>query len=70
MKKKQKHIIARTVRAEAIRNGVSAPELAAKCGLSQRTYERRMANPEEMSLKEMWLLEKVLGLKKGELASL
>ena len=70
MKKDEKHIIARAVWSERVRQGISAKELAAKCGWSQRTYARRMANQEEMALRETWNLEKNLGLPKGFLSRL
>ena len=70
MKMQEKHIIARAVWSERVRQGISAKELAAKCGWSQRTYARRMANPEEMALREIWKIEKNLGLPKGFLSRL
>lgn len=66
----KKNIIARTVHARRTMIGMTVPELAAKTGMHQRTFERRMNNPEEMSLAETWRLEKALGLTRGELASL
>ena len=66
----KKNIIARTVHARRTMIGMTVPELAAKTGMHQRTFERRMNNPEEMSLAETWKLEKALGLTRGELASL
>lgn len=66
----KKNIIARTVHARRTMIGMTVPELAAKTGMHQRTFERRMNNPEEMSLAETWRLEKALGLSRGELASL
>lgn len=66
----KKNIIARTVHAKRTRIGMTVPELAAKTGMHQKTFERRMNNPETLSLAETWRLEKALGMSRGELAKL
>lgn len=66
----KKNIIARTVHARRTKIGMTVPELAAKTGMHQKTFERRMNEPEKLSLAETWRLEKVLGMSRGELAKL
>ena len=62
--------IARTVHSRRLYIGMPTRELAARCGWSRSTFDRRMKNPETLSLKEMWNLEKVLKMEHGTLGGL
>ena len=62
--------IAKAVRARRNYIGMKVGELAAKCGWVERTFQKKMENPERMTLEDMRKIEKIRGMEKGELARL
>lgn len=57
--------IVREIKAEQIRKGMTAYQVAKRAGMVLSTYYKRMREPESMTLEEMARLSKAVGLKWG-----
>ena len=53
------------VKGKQISDKMLCPVLAAKAGMSPKMLQRRMRNPEELTLKQCWALEDALTLDRG-----
>lgn len=53
------------VKGKQISDKMLCPELAAKAGMSEKMLQRRMRNPEQLTLKQCWMLEDALKLDRG-----
>lgn len=68
MKKKEQtdpERIVREIKAEQVRKGMTAYQVAKRAGMVLSTYYKRMREPESMTLEEMARLSKAVGLKWG-----
>lgn len=57
--------ISRTVHSRRIYIGMTVAELAARSGMSLRSFQLKMQRPERMTLEDSWKIEAALSMEHG-----
>lgn len=57
--------ISRTVHSRRVYIGMTVAELAARSGMSLRSFQLKMQRPERMTLEDAWKIEAALSMEHG-----
>lgn len=57
--------ISRTVHSRRVYIGMTVAELAARSGMSLRSFQLKMQHPERMTLGDAWKIEAALSMERG-----